>query len=230
MLLEFGILPAIYGHQEEDLAGWISALPKPTAIFAVEDRLAIRVIEVCKDLKLRIPQQVAVIGVDNDTLYCDNARPTLSSIHPNHVELGWRAAEELDRLMNHQPAPSTSFVSPIGVIVRESTRVIPPAAHLIQNALDFIQSHYQEGIGVKDVAKHLHVSESLLRLRFRETHGKSLRDVLLDIRLAAAQKKLVRTRTPIAEIARQCGFSSTSHLTHFFQSRLGYPPSHYRHR
>lgn len=222
-------MPTTFNPNAATLEEWIAALPKPAAVMAATDQLAIHVIETCVKLRLSVPDHVAVLGVDNDELYCINARPTLSSIHPNHVELGRRAAEALDRMMRRPVQPRTAYIPPIGVVERESTRTIPPAGHLIQQALDFIRQHYGDRIGVKEVAKHLHVSEQLLRLRFRQMQGRSVRDTLLGIRLDEARRLLSETRLPVSEVASKCGFASACRMAHFFTERTGAPPSAWRH-
>ena len=104
----------------------------------------------------------------------------------------------------------------------------PPAGHLIRRALLFIRENYKNGIGVADVARHLGISTSLLRLRFHTMHGKSVRDVILETRLAAAQRMLKSTDETIAYVAGACGFASTCRMSHFFRERLGMPPTEWR--
>ena len=227
-LANWRISPSAFHRDRESLEDWIRALPKPTAILAVSDSEAVNVIEVCKRLKLKVPEQVALLGVNNDEIYCKASRPQLSSIHPNHVELGRRAAVELDRLMRGRPPRQDILIPPIGLVERGSTRTIPPAGHLIRFALGFIQSHYQEGITARDVAEHLGVSLSLLRMRFQTIHGKSLRDCILDTRLEAAKKLLGTTSKPITQIAEETGFSSICRFSHFFEDRLGVSPQGWR--
>ena len=227
-LATHSIQSTTYNRRKSSLEEWLVSLPKPVAVMAVSDRVAIGVVEACSRTGLSIPAQVAILGVDNDELYCVNSRPTLSSVHPNHVELGRRAAESLDRMMRRGVGRRTVFVPPIRIVERESTRTIPPAGHLIQQALDFIRQRYGDGIGVRDVAKHLHVSEPLLRLRFRQMQGRSVRDTLLGVRLDEAKKLLAETRLPISEVARKCGFASTCRMVHFFTERTGVPPSAWR--
>ena len=171
-----------------------------------------------------------MIGVDNDEMYCVNSRPTLSSIHPNHVELGRCAAERLDRMMQRPMRLRTMYIPPIGVIERESTRKIPPATHLIQSALDFIRQNFHSGITVKDVVKHIGASDRLVRLRFKEVFGRSVQDTLLDIRLEAAKEALRNSDEQISRIAWKCGFSSICRFTHFFANRTGTSPTDWRKR
>lgn len=227
-LAKYELRPFAFNHKQNELDEWISTLPKPAAILSVSDNYALNVLESCRRLRLGVPAQVAVLGVDNDEIYCSTSKPTLSSIHPNHVELGYRAAVELNRLMSGKPPRKVSFVPPIKIIERGSTRTIPPAGHLIREGLFFIKNHYHEGITARDVAKHLGVSESLLRLRFRTTHGKCVRDILLDTRLRAAQRMISSTGKPLSRIARESGFSSSCRLSHAFAERLGTSPGKWR--
>ena len=229
-LSKWRISPQTY-RWDTDLGQWLASLPKPTAIMAASDNIAVSVIEACRLAKLTVPGQVAVLGVDNDELYCNSSRPTLSSIHPNHVEMGRRAAFELDRAMQgrkYERGPI--YMPPIGVIERSSTYAMPPAGALIRSATDFIQQNFHSGITVKDVVKHVGASDRLVRLRFRDVTGKSIRDTLLNIRMEAAQKALQETDDPIALIAKNCGFSSICRFTHFVTQKIGESPTGWRKR
>ena len=227
-LSKWRISPQTY-KWNTDLGQWLASLPKPTAVMAASDNIAVSVIETCRLAKLTVPGQVAVIGVDNDELYCNSSRPTLSSIHPNHVEMGRRAAFELDRAMQdrkHERGPI--YIPPIGVVERSSTYAMPPAGALIRSATDFIRQNFHSGITVKDVVKHVGASDRLVRLRFRDVTGKSIRDTLLNIRMEAAQKALQDTDDPISLIAKNCGFSSICRFTHFFTQQTGESPTFWR--
>ena len=131
---------------------------------------------------------------------------------------------ENDRLMRTKK-PSSPFgrlVPPTGITERDSTKSIPPAGHLIDLALRYVRAN--PSADVADVARELRVSASLLRLRFRNTHGKILRDEILDARLSLAMQQLRTTAKPISRVAEDCGFASTSHLSHFLKSKTGHSP------
>ena len=227
-LSKWRISPQTY-RWDTDLGQWLASLPKPTAIMAASDNIAVSVIEACRLAKLTVPGQVAVLGVDNDELYCNSSRPTLSSIHPNHVEMGRRAAFELDRAMQGRKYERNPiYIPPIGVVERSSTYAMPPAGALIRSATDFIRQNFHSGITVKDVVKHVDASDRLVRLRFRDVTGKSIRDTLLNIRMEAAQKALQDTDAPISLIAKNCGFSSICRFTHFFTQQTGESPTSWR--
>lgn len=227
-LAKWGITPHMFKRSRMSMDEWIVSLPKPAAIMTAEDCEAINIIEACRHNKIKVPDQVAVLGVDNDMFYCNATRPQISSIHPNHVEMGRRAAAELDRLMQNLPPRKDIFIPPIGLVERESTRTIPPSGHLIKEALSYINSHYQDGITVKSVAQHVRTSEALLRLRFRTIHGKSVRDVILDTRLKSAKAMLKSSEKSISRIAEECGFASTCRMSHFFVERTGLSPREWR--
>lgn len=227
-LAKWGITPHIFRRNQKTLSEWIVSLPKPAAIMTANDCEAINVIETCRHSKIKVPDQVAILGVDNDKFYCSATKPQLSSVHPNHVELGRRAAAELDRLMRKLTPRRDIYIPPIEVVERESTRTIPPSGHLIKEALSYINGQYKDGITVKSVAQHVGVSETLLRLRFRTIHGKSMRDVILDTKLEAAKALLTNSDKPITRIAEECGFASTCRLSHFFAKRTGFSPREWR--
>ena len=207
------------------LADWLRSLEKPAAIMATNDVTGTRVIEACRNVGIKIPEQIAVLGVDNDEIVCDGVRPTLSSLHPNHVELARRAAEELDRIMDgRRKSAAQILIPPIGVVERMSTKKIPPAGALIKEALAFIEEHALEGITAADVAKRMKVSHSLLRLRFRTIYGKSVREQILDVRFAAVDRFLKETSHGLDVIAQKTGFSSANFLSHSYKARFGVPP------
>ncbi len=211
------------------LTSWLDALAKPAAIMATNDVTGTRVLEACRTLGLDVPEQVAVMGVDNDEIVCNGIRPTLTSMHPNHVELARRAAEELDRIMEgKRKSSSPLLVQPIGIVGRASTEKVPPAGAMIKAALAYISEHFTDGISAGDVANHLKVSASLLRLRFRTIYGHSVRDVILDRRFAAVNKLLETTRHGLDYIAQNTGFSSANLLSHAYKARYGVSPSRHR--
>ena len=226
---ESGIIPKKF-RPDHDLVKFLADLPKPTAIMTATDYRAVQVIEACRAAKLSVPEQIAVVSVDNDELLCNTSRPTISSIHPDHEGLGRIGAEILDRMMSGRKFPKNTptHVKSIGVIERDSTRVVPPAGYIIREALAFIRSDAVKGIGVEDVVRHVGVSRRLLYLRFRQMHGKSIYETIIDTRLAAAKHKLSETNLPLARIAADCGFGSANRLSHAFFERFNAYPSYFR--
>jgi LacI family transcriptional regulator len=212
------------------LEAFLASMPKPAAVFCATDVEAVNALAVCRKLRLRVPHQIAVLGVDDDEILCESCRPSLSSIKTDDFALGRRAARELDRMMRNSSAgaPRPILVAPDGVAVRDSTRTVSPTAHLIREGLSFIRRNVSSGITVKDVVRHLGVSPSLARSRFASVHGKSIRDVILDERLSVAKRLLRTTHAPIDSVARRSGFESACRMSHFFSERLGMSPSAWR--
>lgn len=228
-LMESGIQVRTFRPEHADLTQFLKTLDQPAAVFCATDLEAAGVLSACKKLKIKVPGQFAVIGVDDDELICGMTRPTLTSIRTDDAGLGRHAAMELDRMMNgRKPSSVPVKLPPVGVSDRDSTRTIPPAAHLIRRAIEIINSEYSDGITPADVARRLGVSESLLRLRFRTMNRKSVRDELCDVRIAAAMKLLSRTTEPVSRIASHCGFSSAAVFSHAFCKRTGVSPLRWR--
>ena len=214
----------------DPLNEWIDSLPKPAAVFAAFDQCASTVLAACRELKLKVPRDVAVLGVDDDILICNHTRPQLTSIRPDHAGQGFAAAKELDRLMSSpKSCLSRTVVCPhIGITERDSTTVVPPAVHLVHSINTYLDEHALEGIRVSDVVKHLGVSMRLANLRYAQSIGHSIQKELTDRRLSEAKRLLTQTKYPIERIAKRCGFSSSITFSHLFRTYAGIAPTAYR--
>ena len=229
-LARLGIVPRRWRRAREPLAALLLRLPQPVAMMGATDIEAMSAIDVCRANRIPVPARAAVISVDNDEILCESTKPTLSSIRTDDGLVGELAARALDGLMRSRKAASAReiLVPPTEVVERNSTRAVPPAGHLIQDALRYIHANAAKGVTVSGVVRHLRVSPSLARKRFQEITGRSIRDTILDTRLALAERKLRATAEPIARVARSCGFSSPYRMAHFFQERHGVSPSGFR--
>ena len=205
------------------LGRWLADLPKPTAVMAVHDLRATHVLEAATMARIKVPEQMAVIGVDNDELLCDFTSPQLTSIYPDHVKEGELAAATLHTLLERSDARHTrTFHSDAKSIVeRESTRHIAPGAHLAEEAMSFIRRNALKGIGAADVANHLRVSRRLCDMRFRECYGDSMLEAILKIRLNELKRRLSSSSVRIGKISAACGFSCESHAKRLFKKRFG---------
>lgn len=220
----------VYGRDKGALSDWLKTLTRPAAVFTAYDLRAQETIEACKAAKLSIPDQVAVLGVDNDELICDYTTPSISSVRIDHETLGAEAAKLLDRLMRTPSAvrPKPVFM-PAGVVVeRESTAPTPPAAHLVARALDYIRAHAAERISVSDVVRHLGISRRLADARFGAATGSSIRRAIEDRRLALVQERLKATSLSIDKVARLCGYVHPQRLKYVFKARFGMSMSDWR--
>ena len=204
----------------------LQKLERPVGIFAANDDRGYDVIEFCHAHRMRVPEDAAVLGINNDTLICENCHPRLSSIQPDFEQEGYLAAETLTKMMrpraasSHIPHPSSLFVGIRSVIRRESTAEISTSGKLVQKAVAYIRRHALEGIGVSDVVAHLKVSRRLADLRFRELQHTSIGGEITRIRLAEVQRLLRATREPIDSIAAKCGYANPNYLKNLFRKRF----------
>lgn len=210
------------GTRRERLERWLRGLPRPAAVMAENDQLALDVLEAASRAGLRVPRDLAVLGVDNDELLCETAEPTLASVVVDHVRLGELAAEAMRRLLADPDQPSFTLLAPVrGVVERQSARPVAPAAALAERAATFIRRNATRGISSSDVAAHLGVSRSLADLRFRQTMGESMLEMILRLRLEAVKRKLRDTAMPIGQVTASCGFACPEHAKRLFKARFG---------
>lgn len=202
----------------------LEKLPRPVGVFAANDDRGYDVIEFCHANHLRVPEDVAVLGINNDTLICENCHPRLSSIQPDFEQEGYLAAELLTRLMSspsdRPQADRTFFVGVKQIVRRESTADISPSGKLVQKALSYIQRNALKGISVEDVACHLRVSRRLADLRFRELQGTTIGETIIAFRLEEVKRLLRSTKVPIGAIAAACGYENANYLKNLFRKRF----------
>ncbi len=212
----------------EDFERKLPTLETPMAIFTAFDLLSTNVMNICRKTSLSIPNDVVILGVDNDSALCESVNPTLSSIRLAHEDLGYSAAKALDALMAGTRTRTNEELPPLDVIVRSSTTHLPPARLLVDRAMRIIEDHGPKGIRVTDVARKLGVSTSLLKLRFHQSRNCSLRDTLITTRLDEVTRLLKTSDYPVGQIAKMCGFSSPVVLNHLFKKKFGTSPSRWR--
>ena len=212
------------------LVKWLAQLPKPVGIFSAFDDRAIQVIEACHEAGLAIPDDVAVIGVDNDEMLCANTTPPLSSVQPDHEAMGALAAARLAAMMAgaNLTTPERHEIGVKEVIIRESTSPVSTAGRLVQRALAFIRTHATEAIKPRDVAQYLKVSRSLADLRFREHLNESMGEAILHHRLEAVRRRLITSNNTIGNIAADCHFPKLCRLNEAFRKAYGTTMRDYR--
>ena len=209
--------------ERKRLVAFLQGLPRPSAVFAPMDARARLVLEACAVAGLRVPDEIAVLGVDNDPLLCESTVPTLSSIHTGGFRRGQIAAEMLDALM-HGREPRERAVSqpPIAVMTRGSTGYAAMSDPAISKAIAFIRKHARTGgIDVGDIVQAVGCSRRYLELRFRARLGRSIRDELLGERVEWVKSLLSATNLSIGEIAERAGFTRESHLGLLFRKATG---------
>ena len=215
----------------ESLRAWLLALPKPIAVFCCHDYRAYQLMQTAHDLRLRIPDDIAVLGVDNDTTLCSFAPVPLSSIDPDARRLGYSAARMLNAMMERQPSnPShRAFLSPTkGLVERESTEFIPLVPKWLSDALVFIGKNYSRGISASDVFKLSGRSATYVERIFRKHLSKSVHGYISKVRIDEAMRLLKTTDLMIKEIGERCGYSATPYFCRAFADHTGKNPSDVR--
>jgi LacI family transcriptional regulator len=227
--VSWGLQQSSWEVEVEGVARWITSLPKPLGLMACNDFRGIQALDGCRRAGIAVPEEVAVIGVDNEELVCKLAYPPLSSVVPNARSIGYEAAALLDRLMSGQPEPTTQlFIPPLEVATRLSTEVNAIADSDVALAMRFIREHACEGIRVDDVLSQVPVSRSVLQRRFRRVLGRSIHGVIAGVRLQRAKQLLDGTDLPLSVIAERTGFSHVEYLCAAFRQAFGLPPGTYR--
>lgn len=208
----------------------LACLPRPVALLAQDDLAAIDAIQICKDNSLRVPDDVAVLGVGNDALLCEFSEVPLSSIEMDWEEIVYHAAALLDRLMSGCRPPKDPLVfPPQRVVTRVSTDILAvPHPHVLA-ALQYVREHFREPITVRDIARAVGVTRRTLENHFRRLLHCGLAEEIRRRRLEYVQDCLIETDMPIAEIALQSGFESPVSLSKIFKRVQGIQPSRYRH-
>lgn len=212
--------------QTEDSArafgDWLKALPKPCGLLAANDQLATEAIGTCRALGVAVPDDVLILGIDNDESLCEHVTPTLSSIRPNFTEAGQLAADLLAaRLAARGGRESQRFFAADGIVRRQSTRRLPRANADVSRAMEIVRLRACDGLRPRDVFAELGISRRLAELRFRELVGHSVQDEILRVRLARVKALLARPNVPLESIAAQCGWKSTAQLRVFFKATEG---------
>ena len=212
------------------LTTWLRRLPKPVAIFCCDDFRASAVARLCNRDGISIPDEVAILGVDNDPVYCMFGSPRISSIDPNAEAIGFAAAEMMHgRLSTHRPRkPLTRTIPPKGIVVRASTDAYPNAPAWVADALAYIGNEIGAGISASDVFRRAGYSRTLVERAFRQVLGMTVQEKIAEMRIDAAKRLLVSTVLPIKDIAARTGFRSVSYFTRAFGAASGQSPAAYR--
>ncbi len=227
---------AVHGRRaweavQDDLAAWLLGLPSPMGLFAYTDFEAWPAAQACRRVGLRVPDDVAVLGVTDDPLVTRLATPPLSSVSLPLEKLGYEAAALLDRLIRGEQAPAAPVtIPPEGVIARRSTELMAVADEDVVRALRHIEANARRALSVDEVCEAVAVSRRTLQRKMQATLGRSLRAEIRRVRVDRACSLLRDTDLAIAQVGRQCGFRYTHHFCRVFRRELDCTPSSYRAR
>ncbi|MEN6495231.1 MAG: DNA-binding transcriptional regulator [Thermoguttaceae bacterium] len=213
------------------LEEWVVTLPKPVGILAANDHCGRSLLEACDAAGLAVPNEIGVIGVDNDELVCELCQPPLSSIEANCERIGYVAAETLAQTLQGRTAPAQEMlIKPTTLVPRLSTDLAAVREPIVGEALRFIRAYGCEEIGVGEVTAHVGVSRRYLEQSFRRAIDRSIHTEILRVRLEKAQRLLGETDLKLQTIAERCGFKRAAYLSAVFQEKLGLRPGDYRRR
>ncbi len=223
--------PAWEFAEEDEMARWLGTLPKPVAIFACNDLRAVHIVNACHQADFRVPEEVAILGVNNDSARCELSAPSVSSIPIDVSEYARMAGAALEALMaGAKPSEfkKVSLIDPLEVVTRRSTSILAVEDKAVAQALNLIRENACKGITVEDVAKAVHISRSLLEKRFRQYVGRSPQVEIRQAQVVQIKQMLAETEYSLAHIAEMAGFEHPEYMSVVFKRLTNATPSAYR--
>ncbi len=215
--------------EEKNLANWLSILPKPIGLMACIDEHAQDVIETCKQINLHVPEELAIVGGDDDILICELMNPQLSSVAINSVQAGYEAARMLDVLMSgRNPKDNVVVVKPTHVVTRQSTDILAVPDQEVAMSLKFIRDNVRNMIQVQDVADNAMMSRQGLNKKFKHLLGRSVSTEIKRTKNQHIIRLLIETSMSLSEIAQSVGFFEHKTFSQYFKREMGLSPSQYR--
>ena len=215
------------------LAEWLGSLPKPCGVFVSDDMRAMHVLNVCRVCGFAVPEQIQVVGVDNEEWICNHTSPTLTSVEPDFEGCGERAAETLLALMEGgltgratargaaRPVLAEQTFGVRRVEQRMSTTDMHGSVNRAVRARKWLRDHCGEPFGLTQVAAHVGCSTRMLQLSYKSVFGRTMHEDIIDMRLERAKKLLVDTDIPVGRIPEQCGSDAPNHFARLFKARTG---------
>ncbi len=213
-----------FSNYHDRLREWLRGLPKPAGVMAVSDMRAADVINICREERIVIPEQLAVVGVDNDIYQHSKCGMAISSVQLEIREIGRVAVRELERLFKSRKTinrPREAVVSTHRTFARESTARSMTAARLVQSALAFIEANRMRNLTRKDVVAHLGCSLQLAELRFRQIAGHTIRESIEIARMNEVNRRIRQSGFSVRETAKALGFTSANHMTRIYRRHFG---------
>lgn len=217
--------------QREAIRAWLDSLPKPVGIFACYDACGQQLLEICRYYEFAVPNDIAIVGVDNDELLCEITTPSMSSVVPNAFRTGVHAAEILDRLLHGEKLPGRKHaIEPLGVRKRVSTDVLAVGDRHVAEAVAFIRGNAHKNIRVEDLLAAVPLSRRVLEARFRKALNRTPHQEILRVRTNAVRELLLETDMPLSQISEALGIEHPEYLSVFFKKETGLTPREYRDR
>ena len=218
-----------WSYDAIEVSDWLLSLPKPAALFACDDYFASQITETCKIYNISVPDEIAVLGVDNDDLICNISDPPLSSIVLDVEKGGYQAAGVLHQLMNKEIAQAFDIViPPLRIESRKSTEKYAVNDKYILQIIDYIKNNYTRPISITDVMRLVPLSRRMLEKRFKKEMGISIYQYLLNYRIEQFTELIIKTPAPLTELALECGFEDYKNVARIFRKYKGTAPLQYR--
>lgn len=216
-------------EEQEDLAHWVESLPKPVGIMACHDPRGYQLVDACRRASVQVPDQAAIVAVDNDPVLCLMANPPMTSIDPDGIRIGYEAASWLNRMIIGEPGPDGPvLLDPLKLVARRSSDMLAIDDPDIAKAVRFIRDHACEGIRVDAVVRHVAMSRSVFERRFSRILGRTPKAELLRIQIDRSRQLLTETDLGLAAIASQAGFSNEKYFSDAFFRQTGQRPTEFR--
>lgn len=209
-------------NEQHRVKDWVDALPKPIGIFACNDDRGQHILEVCKLLNLKVPEDVAVVGVDNDPMICDIGDPPLTSIALNVEMAGYQAAKLMNSMINNKKLTGNHIlVTPSHLVQRQSSDILAVNDNEVVKAIQYIMKNAKSKILINDVVRATGVSRRTLERRFKNTFHRSIYNEIQHIRIELISKLLMETNLPISQITTLFDFTDTEHISRYFKRVKG---------
>jgi LacI family transcriptional regulator len=219
----------LWYYQPEPLIDWLKTLPKPVGVMVCDDNQGHHITELCKQYGLKIPEEIAVLGVDNDDTICTLSDPPLSSINQAVEKGGYETAKMIDRLISEPDSePEDIIVMPTHIITRQSTDIYATSDPYIAVVLKYIHQNTDKKLNVNDISRLVPLSRRLLETRFKQATGFPVYKYIFNLRMKKFAQKLLESDNPIVEIALDMGFSDYKNISRQFKQVKGCTPSDYR--
>jgi LacI family transcriptional regulator len=213
----------------QSMKEWIRSQALPLALMCYNDLQAHQMKELCLSCGLRVPDDVAILGVDNDEIICSLSSPNLSSVELPLEQIGYRAAMMLEEMMDSKSILTERvLLPPVGVVPRQSTDILAVSDPDVAQALQFIHGNVEKALQVDDVVKHSSLTRRTLQRRFLQNLGKTIGQQIAIFRLQTAQHLLISSDIKISEVARRSGYESQAYLSKVFRKKTKMTPSEYR--
>ena len=216
-------------QQQESIASWVKTLPTPVGIVVSHDTQGIQLLDACRRAGVRVPDDIAVVSVDNDPVLCEVATPPLSSLDQNVQRLGYEAASMLDQMMRGKKfAKQNYYFDPGHIVVRQSSDVLAVGDAKLAKSIRFVRENACKGIDVNAIAKAAGMSRRSLEKKFADQIGRTPLEEVQEIRFRRVRQLLLETDYVLPQIAELTGFQYQEYLVRFFKKRSGMTPGEFR--